>query len=124
MNTDNIHADYSQYIIPPEKWDELYHSMPPDCQKFVNEQRVITDGRQLGRNEQMGWFIMDSTKPIAEEQREIIYLRSHNRQLEEENQKLKAALEKLRSELSRKNRSLNRMHRDNYETVHFDDYDR
>ena len=44
-------------LISPECWDELYTSMPKECQEVVEGQ---PDCLGIGYNEELGWFIMGS----------------------------------------------------------------
>jgi hypothetical protein len=46
-------TNWEDDLIPPDQWGELYHQMPEECQRLIdnNEQGV-----GIGRNTEYGWF--------------------------------------------------------------------
>jgi hypothetical protein len=47
-------------LIDPDKWEDLYDKMPPECQAIVDHPEEQGGPTGIGRNEKLGWFIMCS----------------------------------------------------------------
>jgi len=53
--------ELEKYLIPPEKWVEKYHKMPPECKQIVDQTSQENDAPiAIGYCLDKGWFVLST----------------------------------------------------------------
>lgn len=54
-------ADFEDFLISQDKWDELYSQMPKECRELIDRMKVNPMGEggpvAIGKSDKLGWFI-------------------------------------------------------------------